>query len=146
MTAEESQGEVRVAAQLLLANMSLMLASNLSAEREREAAAAREIAAHQKKLYKDTAELSKSNTGKKKAAYDSSDDRGAGGLTRPPQFDSLSSRKMASAMEAYCEIAIAESNRRRGGHSSRKVPNVMGAFRTRMQAAVKRSNEQEAAA
>ena len=48
----------------------------------------------------------------------------------------FSNRKMASTTEAYCEIAIAESNRRRREQSSRNVQNVMSAFQASMRAAV----------
>ncbi len=65
-------------------------------------------------------------------------------VSQPAQFDWL--RKMASTAEAYCGIAIAESNTRRRDQSSRKVQNVRSAFRASMQAAATRRKEQDAAA
>ncbi len=53
---------------------------------------------------------------------------------------------MAASTEAYSEIAIAKSNKRRTEKSSREDQNVMGTLRAGMQAAVKRKKELEAAA
>ena len=57
-----------------------------------------------------------------------------------------SNRKLDSTTEAYCEIAIAESNKRRREQSHTRRQNVMDAFRSRMRAAVRARTEQEAAA
>ena len=57
-----------------------------------------------------------------------------------------SSRKMDITTEAYCEIAIAESNKRRTENPHSREHNVMEAFRSRMRAAVRARKEQEAAA
>jgi hypothetical protein len=56
----ESQGEVRVAPCKYVPDACMQF---YLAEREREAAAVRERAAHKTKLYKDAAGLSKSDTG-----------------------------------------------------------------------------------
>mmetsp|Transcript_41352 Transcript_41352/g.86372 ORF Transcript_41352/g.86372 Transcript_41352/m.86372 type:complete len:123 (-) Transcript_41352:428-796(-) len=57
-----------------------------------------------------------------------------------------SNRKMDSTTQAYCEIAIAESTRRRREGTKLKEITVMDAFRSRMRAAVRARKEQEAAA
>jgi hypothetical protein len=51
-----------------------------------------------------------------------------------------------STPEAYCEIAIAESNKRRREYTRSGERNVMEAFRSRMRAAVRARKVQEAAA
>jgi hypothetical protein len=57
-----------------------------------------------------------------------------------------SNRKLDSTTEAYCEIAIAESNKRRRENPHSREQNVMEAFRSRMCAVVRARKEQEAAA
>jgi hypothetical protein len=57
-----------------------------------------------------------------------------------------SNRKMAASTEAYREIAIAKSNKRRKKKSSREDQIVIGTLQAGMQAAVKRRMELEAAA
>jgi hypothetical protein len=60
--------------------------------------------------------------------------------------DKYSNRKMDSTTQAYCEIAITESNKRRREASKSKVISVMDAFRSRMRAVVRARKQQEAAA
>ena len=54
-----------------------------------------------------------------------------------------SNRKLDSTTQAYCEIAISESNKRRREDSQSKGHTVMDAFRSRMRAAVRARKEQE---
>ncbi len=53
---------------------------------------------------------------------------------------------MDSTTQAYCEIAIAESNKRRREAGKLKEICVMDAFRSRMRAVVRARKEQKAAA
>ena len=57
-----------------------------------------------------------------------------------------SNQKLDSTTEAYCEIAIAESNKRQREKDGRQGPTVMDAFRSRLRAAVRARKEREAAA
>ena len=57
-----------------------------------------------------------------------------------------SNRKLDSTTQAYCEIAISESNKRRREDSQSKGHTVMVAFHSRMRAAVRARKEQETAA
>jgi hypothetical protein len=57
-----------------------------------------------------------------------------------------SNRKLDSTTEAYCDIAIAESNTKRRELSDSRGQNVMHAFRSRMRAAVRARKEHQAAA
>ena len=56
--------------------------------------------------------------------------------------DKYSNRKMDSTTQAYCEIAISESNKRRREASKLKGISVMDAFRSRMRAVVRARKEQ----
>ena len=57
-----------------------------------------------------------------------------------------SNKKLDSTTESYCEIAIAESNKRRREKDGSHGPTVIEAFRSRMHAAVRARKEREAAA
>ncbi len=57
-----------------------------------------------------------------------------------------SNRKMDSTTQAYCEIATAESNKRRREGTKVKGNTFVDAFRSCMRAAVRARKEQEAAA
>jgi hypothetical protein len=57
-----------------------------------------------------------------------------------------SNRKLDSTTEAYCEIAIAESNKRQRENPNSREVNVMEAFQSRMRSVVRARKEQEAAA
>jgi hypothetical protein len=131
----ELQGEVRVAACKYVPDASRQF---YLAEREREAAAATERAAQISEFTRMQQKREKVIQAKGRLLMIRQK------VSQPAQFDWL--RKMASTAEAYCGIAIAESNTRRRDQSSRKVQNVRSAFRASMQAAATRRKEQDAAA